>query len=209
MSTGLSTQFATKPAMRKLRYSLVSPCALSAALLMGAIVKLVRWYAPVAMSVICNSAVCAPASGNARIRIRAIPNSSVVVVPDNAVTSGWMPVADVMMRKAPDTTSNLTPLAASGTPPWEIATLTSASPPEQIAAPQAADCVEVGVIVTLLPTVPGFTVTDAETGVALPVSRAVSVTTVSTATGFGTSVTERPVTPPLTWRTAWLLDVTM
>ena len=64
-------------------------------------------------------------------------------------------------------------------------------------------------MVMSLLTVPGFTVTVAVTGIAAPVSRTVSVTVVSAVTGLGTMVTERPVTPPVIGRMAWLLEVTM
>jgi hypothetical protein len=72
-------------------------------------------------------------------------------------------------------------------PPWEITVDTRASPPEHIAGEQSD---VLGVIVMLFETVPGLTVKVTVTGVVVPVSRAVSVSTVSAVTGFGMTVKE-------------------
>ncbi len=150
------------------------------------------------------------AVGNTRTRTRARPVWSVVVVWNRPSVSGVTPGSVVMKRKSPLSTSKRTPRAASGIPPWESVTVTSPSPPEQsTAGPVHPVSVDVRVISMLLFTVPGLTVSVALTGAAVPVSRTVNVTVVSAVTGFGISVTERPVTPPLIATMAWLLEETM
>src|SRR5450631_2048610 len=115
----------------------------------------------------------------------------------------------VTKRKSPVTTSKRTPRAGNGIPPCAMVADTRASPPEQIAGAQAALCAEVGVIVMLLATVPGFTVAWAVAIGVVPVSRAVRITLVSMRTGLGNKVTELPTILPLTGSTAWLFELRM
>ena len=118
----------------------------------------------------------------------AVPVLSVVVVPVSESTSG-APGAEVMMRTSPEITSKRTVRPTSGTPAWESTTFTSASPPEQIAVPHAVDWLALGVTVTTLLTVRGFTMRLAVAGVFVPeVSCTVSVTGVSDPTSFGMTV---------------------
>ena len=176
-----------------------------------AMAKVARRKAPVTRSFTCTCAVWLGAPAVARIRTRAMPVSSVAVTTFEVSLGGScaMKGGDSMKVKLPDTTSNLTPRAASGMPPWDRLTRTSASLPVQTAGEQLADWVALGVIVRSLFSVPGRTVTVAVTGAAAPVSRRVRVTAVSVATGLGTRVTDRPVTPPAIGRMAWLSEVTM
>ncbi|HET7729724.1 MAG TPA: hypothetical protein VFK48_06795 [Usitatibacter sp.] len=74
--------------------------------------------------------------------------------------------------------------------------------------PHAADWLALGVIVTTLLTVRGFTVKAAVAGVVDAVSRTVSVTGTSAATGLGTTTSVVPVKLPLTGTAAWSLEDT-
>ena len=85
------------------------------ALLDGAMVIEAVWTKPDEVSVPCMSAVCAGASESTRTRMRAVPELSVVVVPD-VLSVSVLPAADVMMRTSPETTSKRTVLPTSGTP---------------------------------------------------------------------------------------------
>src|SRR5258708_16645229 len=140
------------------------------------------------------------------MRILAVPVSSVVEVPESDNVSG-NPAAEVMIRMSPDTTSKRTTRARNGTPLMPRPTFTPASPPEHIAVPHAADWLALGVIVTTLLTVRGFTTSAAVTGVDPPVSLTVSVMGVSAATGPGTIVSWLPVKTPTMGMTNWLLEV--
>jgi len=110
------------------------------------------------------------------------------------------------MRKSPETTSKRTVRPVSGKAPCVRTTLTSASPPAQIAVPHV---VELGVTVTMLLTVRGFTVRDALTGAVDEVSRTVSVTAVSAATWLGTTVRVFEEKDCATGSTFWSLEVAM
>src|SRR5215831_13023108 len=138
-------------------------CALSGALLADAMVTLVLCVKPDATSVICSRAVWGVALGSARTRMRAVPDESVVVEPVVAVVSG-SPGADVMTRRSPDRMSNLTVRPVRGTPAWLNIAVTTASPPAQTAVPQFADWLALGVTVTELLIVRGFTVRAAVAG---------------------------------------------
>ena len=61
----------------------------------------------------------------------------------------------------------------------------------------------------LLFTVPGFTVTVVVAVGAVPVSRTVIVTVVSTRTGLGVTVSAEPLMDPDAAMIAWLLELTM
>ena len=185
---------------------IVAGCALSGALLEGAMEKLARCVKPEERSVTCSSPVWDSASESTRTRMLATPDWSLVVVPETERISG-APGAEVMMRNSPDTTSNRTVRLASGRPDCESCTRTSASPPAQTDVPQAADWLALGVTVTTLLTVRGLTVSVALIGVAVPVSRTLSVTGVSTETGPGMTVSALPVRVPEMGTASWSLEV--
>jgi len=182
-------------------------CALNAEVLANAIVKLVRWNAPETTSVICNKPVCGAAPDNTRMRTRAVPVVSVVVVTLVASVSGE-PTGDVMNRKSPEMASKRTCLPTSGVPPCESVAATSASPPEQIDVPHAAAWLDVGVIVMVLLTVRGRTVNETVCDVPAE-SRTVSVTGVSALTALATTENEPPVSPVAFGMTDWSLDPTL
>jgi hypothetical protein len=135
------------------------------------------------------------------------PDASVGTVTDVSSVSIVEPEDDVTNRKSPVTASNLTERPTKGAPACESLAVTTASPPEQIAGAQLSPCVDDGVIVTSLLTVPGRTVNVAVAGVAVPVSLIVSVSGVSAPTLFGTTVSVLPVIGPASGSTFWLLEV--
>src|SRR5688572_15896837 len=165
----------------------------------------VRWKAPLPRSVIWMIAVWFAAESRARRRARAAPVSSVKVVTERARVSGT-PAGEVTKRTSPEITSKRTPRAGRGIPPCEMVTVTTASPPEQIAGAQAEDP---GAMLMVLLTVPGRTMSVTAAGNVVDVSRAVRITVVSVTTGLGMTVREFPLIDPLTGTTAWLLELTM
>src|SRR6476619_2747599 len=136
----------------------------SGALLEGAIEIDAVCTNPEESSVTWISAVCAGESARTRTRIRAVPVPSDVVVPDTPRVS-VLPAGEVMIRTSPETTSKRTGRPTNGTPFWVRVTFTSASPPEHTELPHAADWLALGVTVTTLLTVRGFTVSEAVAGV--------------------------------------------
>ena len=173
-----------------------------------AMVKLAVRDAPLPRSTMRSSAVWFAALAVTRTRARARPISSVTVVVVKSVDS-VAPGCEVMKRKSPETTSKRTPRPMRGWPPCESCTETSASPPEQIAGAHVPPCVDDGVMVTSLPTVPGRTVrVEVATGV-VPVSRTVMVTSVSAVTPLGITVKVLVGRLPASGITAWLLELTM
>jgi hypothetical protein len=90
-----------------------------------------------------------------------------------------------MKRKSPVTASKRTTRPVIAAPAWVSNTDTSASPPEHTAGAQLMPWVEEGVTVISLLTVPGRTVTTALAVGVVPVSRTVSVTSVSAITALG------------------------
>jgi len=148
----------------------------------------VRTVAPETSSVASRSAVCGIDVLPARTRIVAVPVASVVASAVGARVS-VLPFADVMMPTGPETTLKRTSRPASGTPACESLTLTVASPPAQMAAPQLAGWLGFGVTVTTLLIVCGFTVTAEDTVVECNASVTESVTPVSVPTSPGTTIT--------------------
>src|SRR5438105_10700249 len=104
------------------------------ALLDGAIATAAVCVKPVERSVTWINAVCAAASDRTRMRMRAVPVLSVVVVPD-VLNVSEDPAGEVMIRTSPERTSKRTARLVSGTPFCVRMTLTSASPPEQTEVP--------------------------------------------------------------------------
>lgn len=180
-------------------------CALRGLLLAVAIVTATRCVLPLEVSVAWSSAVCAEALGSARTRMRATPLLSVVVVPEMPSVSA-APAVEVMMRRSPEITSKRTCRPWIATPFWASRAATSASPPAHSEAPQAIGWLALGVTVTVLLIVRGFTV--AVTVAWLPSeSRTMIVTPVSAATSPGTTVKVVVDVDAAVATTAWSFEI--